>query len=142
MVSLLATHTRGDVANFICQSQESQTHNAATIADHLVQRTYLAALLRPGDAGGLYFWTKRVWDGAGYEAVAAAFCGTPEFKNRYDAMDNPTFVQALYNNTLGRDGDPDGTAFWNAQLAQGRPRSIVVLQFADSTEFKQRTGIS
>ena len=141
MLGLLKDHTRGEVGNFIAQSQESQTRFAVTIADHLVRRTYLAALLRPGDAGGLYYWTKRAWT-VSYDSVAMAFCDTPEFTQRYAAMDDPAFVDALYENTLGRPGDPAGRAYWIDQLQNGRPRWSVVLLFADTPEFKQRTGIS
>lgn len=142
MMSLIAQgHTRGDVANYLAQSTEAQNHLVTVIVAGIVRRLYLAALTRPGEPTGLYYWDKRLWEGYSSEQISRAFCASPEFRNRYDGLANRPFVEALYRNVLGRDGDPDGIAYWTGQLDRGLARAAVVVLFADSPEFRRRTGI-
>jgi hypothetical protein len=142
LTSLLQSgRTRGDVANWLAQSTEAQTTLVVRIVNGLLRRLYLAALLRPGDAAGLYYWDRRLWEGITIDLIARAFCLTPEFRSRYDAMTNQQFVEAMYRNALGRDGDGAGIVYWVARLDSGMPRYVLVLNFADSPECKQKTGI-
>ena len=141
MLSLLQTHTRGDVGNYIAQSQEAQRRLIYFFAHGIVPRLYLAALARTGEPEGIYYWDFRVWEGYPEDGIAAAFCATPEFQQRYAGTTNRQFVQALYMNVLGRAGEQSGVYYWTGVLDRGTPRYDVVYLFANSAEFKQRTGI-
>jgi len=134
--------SRGDVANVIAQSSEAQNHLVSRITRGSVQRTYLAAFVRAGEPVGLYYWDKRLWEGIPLDVMTRSFCMQPEFTTRYEGTTNREFVEALYRNVLDRDGDDDGVAHWTGLLDDGMDRYVIVVFFADSPEFKQRTGIA
>ena len=46
-------------------------------------------------------------------------------------MDNEAFVQAIYQNSLGRDGDAQGVAYWKGLLDNGKSRSDMVAEFME-----------
>jgi hypothetical protein len=133
--------TRGDIANVIAQSTEAQNNLVGRITSGYIQRTYLAAFVRAGEPAGLYYWDRRLWEGVGVDIVTRSFCLQPEFTNRYNGTTNRQFVEALYQNVLGRPGDDDGIDYWTGLLDQGTQRYAIVTYFADSPEFRERTGI-
>jgi hypothetical protein len=134
--------TRGDIANVIAQSTEAQNHLVYRITSGYPQRTYLAAFVRTGEPAGLYYWDRRLWEGVRVDIMTRSFCEQPEFTTRYSGMDNRAFVEQLYQNVLGRPGDASGIDYWTGLLDQGRPRYEIVTLFADSPEFRARTGIN
>ena len=104
-----------------------------------VSRLYLAALLRVPDAPGLDNWVAFVRAGNSLQAAADAFAATPEFINRYGAMDDAAYVTALYENILGREPDSAGLADWVSQLGTGAAtRAQILIGFAQSPEAIQR----
>ncbi|MEC3861234.1 DUF4214 domain-containing protein [Mesobacterium sp. TK19101] len=105
-----------------------------------VYRLYLATLAREPDMGGHLTWTQAIFEGASTPAkVAAGFVGSQEFQNTYGALDDPAFVELLYQNVLGRPSDPAGLQGWLNALAGGASRADVVLGFSDSREFQNTT---
>jgi hypothetical protein len=53
--------------------------------------------------------------------------------------DNATFVEAMYQRTFDRSGDPDGAAHWQEQLNSGAmDRATVATGFAASEEAKAK----
>ena len=133
--------TRGDVANVIAQSTEAQNNLVYKIANGSVERTYLAALVRTGEPVGVYFWDRRLWEGISVAAMTQSFCQQPEFTSRYDGLADRAFVEELYENVLGRPGDEEGVDYWTGKLQEGLARYVIVALFADSPEFRARTGI-
>ncbi|MCR9127321.1 MAG: DUF4214 domain-containing protein [Rhodobacteraceae bacterium] len=115
----------------------------AAVADipALVYRLYLATLAREPDIGGHLGWTQAILEGVSAPVqVAAGFVASPEFQNTYGALDDPAFVELLYQNVLNRASDPDGLRGWLDQLAAQATRADVVLGFADSAEFQNSTS--
>ena len=53
--------------------------------------------------------------------MAALFVRSPEFQDRYGNTTDAEFVTLLYRNTLNREPDPAGQAFWTGALASNRP---------------------
>jgi hypothetical protein len=51
---------------------------------------------------------------------------------------NDVFVSSLYQGLLGRDADPNGLAYWTAQLNAGQTRATVALGIEQSDEFTGR----
>ena len=91
-------------------------------------KTYLG---RDGDPAGVASWVAKLQAGAvSEEEVAAAFLSSPEYiaKNVTDAA----FVQSLYENILGRAGDPAGINNWTQLLGAGTSRGAVAASFIGS----------
>jgi hypothetical protein len=100
-----------------------------------VARLYLAAFHRAPDLAGLQYWTAQIDDAqVPLSAVASLFATSPEFVQDYGALSNAAFVTQLYENVLGRPADATGAQYWDAVLASGASRGMVVLGFAQSPE--------
>ena len=91
---------------------------------------------RGPDDAGLTFWTNALRTGAAdLDDLAELFVRSPEFRDRYGDTSNADFVTLLYRNTLNREPDPDGQAFWTDALASNQAdRDDVVLAFSESPE--------
>lgn len=107
-----------------------------------VARLYDTTFGRLPDRAGLTYWTSEIQGGSTDLAAAANdFASSPEFASRYGQLGNETFVQTLYQNTLGRRGDAAGVNFWTDELDNGNlTRSDVVLGFSESAEHAARTA--
>lgn len=98
-------------------------------------RIYQAAFDRTPDAGGLSFWIKSMDAGMALIDVAKGFVASAEFQAVYGA--NPSnfdFVERLYENVLGRDGEPGGVTYWIGQLDGGLSKAMVLAGFSESAE--------
>lgn len=87
-----------------------------------VARLYTATFGRDPDPGGLNFWIAAAPGLGGRAAVAAAFADSREFEDRFgglDALTPDAFVGQLYRNILGREGEPEGVAFWAGAIERG-----------------------
>ena len=100
-------------------------------------RIYSAAFGREPDQAGLNFWINSFSD-VGRFGMAEFFLDSPEFQNRFgdpEALSDEGYLDVLYNNILGRDGDEAGTAFWLDVLTNDlASRAEVLSYFADSEE--------
>ncbi len=107
-----------------------------------VTRLYDTALDRQPDDAGLVFWTNVLRTGvADLDDLAELFVASPEFRDRYGDLGRGEFVALLYRNTLDREADPEGLAFWTANLESGRlDREDVVLAFSESPEHVAKIG--
>ncbi|MEC3862688.1 DUF4214 domain-containing protein [Mesobacterium sp. TK19101] len=106
-----------------------------------VYRLYQATLGRAPDIGGHLDWTGRIYAGdVDIRGAAGGFVNSAEFQATYGALDNPQFVELLYQNVLGRAADAGGLAGWVGQLDGGATRAQVVVGFSESTEFKANTA--
>jgi hypothetical protein len=74
---------------------------------------YQAVLDRPADLAGF-----NNWSGSGLDvgALARGFAGSQEFAQRYGALDDARFVQALYDNSGLAGGAAGGTQAWTDYL--------------------------
>ncbi|MEO0379335.1 MAG: matrixin family metalloprotease [Pseudomonadota bacterium] len=81
---------------------------------------YVAYFNRAADAEGLYFWADKLAEGTSLNEIAELFFNQPETRALYpNPGDTDAFVTAVYANVLGRTPDPDGFAFWKAQVSSG-----------------------
>jgi hypothetical protein len=104
-------------------------------------RLYGGAFARTPDEGGFRFWTSTLDTNVSLHDVASQFINSGEFIGRYGAsLGNAAFVDALYQNVLGRGGDAGGVAHWNRMLDNKyQDRSDILVQFTQLPEF---VGIS
>ena len=107
-------------------------------------RLYQAAFARTPDTEGLSFWVSVMDQGQSLQTVAGAFLASAEFANLYSATSSDAqLVELLYQNVLGRAGDAQGAAFWQAQLQSGASeRAEVLVGFAESPENVALVGAS
>ena len=100
-----------------------------------VIRLYQAFFQRLPDQGGLRYWYAKVAGGTSLPSVAAAFARSREFATTYGPLADAGFVFLVYRNTLHRDADPDGAAYWMRRLAAGASRGDVMVGFSESPEY-------
>lgn len=106
------------------------------IADANVLRLYYVFFGRDPDVGGARYWIDRSRSDLGYVDIARYFADSDEFGETYGSLTDTDFVGLLYRNSLERDPDAEGFAFWVDQLAtEARSRSEVVRLFGFSPEF-------
>ncbi len=110
-------------------------------------RLYNAAFARFPDADGLKYWIGNFTAGIDdSRAVSSSFLASAEFKQRYgENITNDRYVEALYENVLGRDYDQSGYNYWLGNLNNGiETRYELLLGFAESIEnkglFSEMTG--
>ena len=95
---------------------------STTSREAQVTRLYDTVFDRPPDDAGLAFWTTALRTGVvDLDDVADLFVRSPEFQDRYGNTNAAEFVTLLYRNTLNREPDPGGQAFWTNSLAAARP---------------------
>lgn len=99
-----------------------------------VARLYYTMLDRAPDAGGLQYWANQLENGGSISDLAKAFLGTPENVSKYGSMQNAAYVDALYDNALGRPADADGKAYWTNLLNGGTSRADLAVLLSDSAE--------
>lgn len=112
-------------------------------AEHRIEpvaRLYQAALVRTPDLSGLRFWVNRSRNGSQLRSIASSFAGSREFTRRYGSLSNRAYVEQIYQNVLGRPGDPSGIAFWTKRLdTRKETRGGVLAGFSESSEHVRRT---
>lgn len=136
--------SRGEVMLNFSESpefvQQTGTDAPTRALDGTIERLYRAYFDRSPDQGGLCFWTDQVLvQGRTVADLSAEFEHSPEFTDLYGALDDEAFVGLVYRNVLGRGPDAVGAAFWLDALGSGLTRSDLMLQFAESREFKVAT---
>ncbi len=100
---------------------------------------YHAAFGRAPDLAGLEYWARA---GADIGAVAKLFLQSAEWQDGAGrALSDSAFVQALYQNALGRQADSGGLAFWLGKLAgsaaaPAMSRVDMMLALSQSSEHK------
>ncbi|WP_187358620.1 DUF4214 domain-containing protein [Pseudoduganella aquatica] len=101
-----------------------------------IYRLYQGALNRAPDSAGQGYWTWAMDRGLALVSAAASFAGSPEFINRYGALDDTQYVTLLYNNVLHRAPDDAGLAWHVGVLHTGLSRAAELLNFSESPEFQ------
>lgn len=91
---------------------------------------YHAVLGRTAEANGLEFWFEQLDKGVSLKAITEAFLKSDESK--IAGLTNAEFVDTMYHDVMGRDGDAGGLVFWNAKLAEGVSRTDVIVAFAEA----------
>jgi hypothetical protein len=106
--------------------------------ENQVRSYYRSFLGREADAGGLGFFSSQLRAGVSSSVVITGLLASDEYFARVGS--NSNFVDSLYVQILGRDGDGDpGAAGWKAELQSGaKSRADAVRGFLDSLEARQR----
>lgn len=105
-------------------------------------RIYQAAFARTPDQGGLKFWVSQMDNGASLSNVAQGFLASAEAQAVYGTAPNAgDFVSRLYQNVLGRPGEPGGVQFWTSELNKGVSRASVLSGFSESAENVSLVGV-
>jgi hypothetical protein len=100
-----------------------------------VFRLYEAAFDRAADQSGMGYWLNAIDNGTSLLSIANAFVASSEFSSLYGANpSNSAYVNALYQNVLGRAPDASGDAFWVNALNSGVSKAQVLVDFAQSAE--------
>lgn len=85
-----------------------------------VLEAYLAYFGRPGDLGGLAYWSGQLENVSGnLDDIIFAFGTAEEFDRRFGDLSNEALIDNLYAQILGRDPDAGGRAFWIGELDSG-----------------------
>ena len=93
---------------------------------------YIAFFNRAPDYSGLTYWdnlakseqAKGNSPSAVLKELARGFASHPVFTQTYGGMTNQQFVEAIYKNVLGKDGDSEGIAYWTSILDQEDPNKF------------------
>jgi outer membrane protein assembly factor BamB len=102
--------------------------------DHnIINADYAKYLGRSPDATGLNYWTSQIQNGLSDELLEALFIGSDEYYHRSGGT-NKGWVDAMYQDLLGRHADPSGEAAWTHLLTTGASRMQVAYGFTGSAE--------
>jgi Ca2+-binding RTX toxin-like protein len=101
-----------------------------------VEGFYATYLHRHSDPGGLSSWTDRLLHGTSEAEVAIDFIMSSEYAQLHSGQE--AFVDALYNDVLGRASDSGGRSTYVGVLQAGSTAVDVVTAFFSSTEYKKR----
>ena len=99
---------------------------------------YVAYFDRAGDQEGVNFWKGEASASSGnvlsvLNRISAQFANNIVFTSSYSHLSNRAFVEAIYQNALGRSGDSEGIDFWTGRLNSGMTRSDMVAKFIDTS---------
>jgi hypothetical protein len=102
-----------------------------------IQGLYIGYFNRAADKEGLDFWQNRATQATDSSTIlkelSAGFSNHPTFASTYSHLSNKDFVEAIYRNVLGKEGDSDGVIFWTQMLNQGESRSNMVSDFIEAS---------
>ena len=95
----------------------------ATFNEQLyISAMYVAGYDRAPDLNGFNFWQAQLPGPPGEPTQAQkitfseGFTSHPAFTTLYGDLSNNAFVQAIYQNVLGQEGDGPGVVFWTTYL--------------------------
>ena len=96
-------------------------------------RLYDAALDRGADGQGLGYWLEDSSQ-LPLNEIADRFIASDEFKSINTNISNDAFIDLMYNNALGREGEAAGKSYWHEQLDSGVSMGTVMIGFTESPE--------
>ena len=106
-------------------------------ANRQIERLYQRYLHRAADADGLNLFSSQLLAGVRIEAISADLAGSNEFFFAQGGGTNDGFLNAVYEDALGRPIDPAGLAWWTAALSLGASRIQVAAQILGTQEYRQ-----
>jgi hypothetical protein len=123
--------------------EDSRLASAPLIVPREIMRLYRAAFLRRADTAGVQYWWNQIGSGhADLVGVAQLFTDSDEFRGRYGALDNRSFVRQIYRNVLGREPDAGGEGYWTRLLdSMALTRGSVLAGFSRSPELHALTHV-
>ncbi|MFT8244508.1 DUF4347 domain-containing protein [Roseomonas sp. BN140053] len=134
------------LVNFVDSAEAKDVWKSATEAGIFVpgenigfiRAAYITAFDRDAESAGLAYYADNMQQGMTREEFSNAIENSPEFQTYYRNVSDQTFLNALYQNALERDGEADGMAYYEGKLADhSMDRGDVVMVFALSPEAQQ-----
>lgn len=90
---------------------------------------------RKPDASGLIYYAERLKAGSLTLAQAANdFAASTEFTQATNGLSNGQLVDYMYRNTLDREADAGGKAYYTTALDNGFSKGALLLEFSQSQE--------
>ena len=97
---------------------------------------YVAFFNRAADSDGLQNWKNRANQGGDasdtLKEISAGFATHDVFTSTYKGLTDRDFVEAIYRNALGKDGDEEGIINWVNHLRNGESKSDMVASFIET----------
>ncbi len=122
---------------------QSFTQTQCEAYSDAVARLYTAALDREPEQGGFDWWLEEYTQGRWtLPRMAQFFVESPEFQQKYGALDDRAYITQIYRNVLDREPDGEGLDFWAGQMTGGMSRAILLLRFSESPENITNSGTS
>ncbi len=88
--------------------------------DDKIAGLYIFYFNRAPDWDGFNYWKSRGYsDSEALNILSYNFSQHEVFTSTYSDLDNREFVEAIYNNVLGKDGDEEGIEYWTSELNRG-----------------------
>ena len=87
-----------------------------------ISSLYISFFNRAADIDGLTYWIDKANNTENSATIdtlkelSAGFAQHPTFTSTYTGMNNKDFVEAIYQNSLARDGDIKGINYWSQLL--------------------------
>lgn len=109
-----------------------------------VQLMYVAYYGRPGDNGGLDFWTEQLeGNGGKLSNIIGNFGNSDEFLQRFAELDNEALVNNIYRQLFNRDADLEGLQFYTGELTAERyTLASIALEVANGADAANADGLS
>ena len=101
-----------------------------------ISELYQTVFQRSADGAGRAYWLDQIRRGLPLESVGVEFYRSGEYFTRSGGT-NRAWIEALYDDLLGRTADGGGVSYWLGQLAAGQPRSAVSANFYRSNESRR-----
>ena len=99
----------------------------ATAYTDQVQKVYIAYYGRAADPVGLAYWAAKV-ETDGLAGIMASFGASAEATTLYGSLTNTAKVNALYQQSFGRDADFAGLMYYAGQLTAGTMTAATIAQ--------------
>lgn len=101
-----------------------------------VNRLYVKALNRTGEADGINYWCNEILhNGKSAEMAAEGYIFSTEFTNK--RLSDTDYVKVLYRTFMDREYDAGGLTYWVNKLGAGESRQNVMRGFSRSEEFQK-----
>lgn len=121
-------------AEFISFNNGGSIAVASSAEEATVLRLYQGVLGRDADKEGADYWVNvHDTDATSLVGIANAFLLSTEL-NANGGLSNEQFIEALYQNALGRSADAEGNAYWLNDLANGQERANIAINIVGSEE--------
>ena len=102
---------------------------AASAYTDTVQKVYIAYYGRAADPVGLAYWSAAIdTAGGSIAAIMASFGASAEATTLYGSLTDTAKVNAIYQQTFGRDADFAGLMYYAGQLSAGTMTAVSIAQ--------------
>ena len=104
-------------------------------SSQIISSLYIATFNRAPDQSGLTYWQSKFTQDSdsAVKQLAAGFAGHSAFTQLYGNLNNLDFVNTIYQNVLGAQGDQDGVNYWTNSINNGLSRSDFLAAFVNSS---------